>query len=192
MKEVRDRYFRKAKEEQYLARSVYKLEEAVAQFKFIRPADRVLDVGCAPGSWSQYLTRKIITTGSVTGIDILPVQFKHPKFTFLQADIKTIDAAALTAAGRFSAVISDAMANTISDPEANHYRSINLCRVITRALPALLASGGHFFIKVFDGPDLTAYRSELKQMFASVSNFKPKSSREESRELFLFCKAFRG
>ncbi|MEK6793481.1 MAG: RlmE family RNA methyltransferase [Spirochaetota bacterium] len=190
MKEVRDRYFRKAKEEQYLARSVYKLSEALEKFSFIRPADRVLDVGCAPGSWSQFLTRSVITTGSVTGIDILPVQFSHPHFTFIQGDIKTIDAASLVRGGLFSAVISDAMANTIADPEANHYRSINLCRVITRALPALLSRGGHFFIKVFDGPDLTAYRTELKAMFATVANFKPKSSREESRELFLCCRAF--
>ncbi|MBI4978297.1 MAG: RlmE family RNA methyltransferase [Spirochaetes bacterium] len=192
MKDLHDRFYRKAKEEHYLARSVYKLQEALEKFNFIRASDRVLDVGCSPGSWSQFLLRKTLTTGSVTGIDVLPAQISHPRFTFIHASIAEIDAAELTrGGGMFDVVLSDAMVNTNADPESNHYRSVSLCRKISLRLPELLKQNGMFFFKVFDGPDLQPFRKELTALFSAVSIFKPQSSRDESRELFLFCRSKR-
>ena len=176
MKKVQDFYFKKAKEENYKARSVFKLEEAQNKFKFIKSSDTVLDVGCSPGSFSQYMLNKILKSGSVVGVDILPNSFAHQRFTFILGDI---------------VVVSDAMPNTTSDRETNHFRSISLCRSIFNLAKDVLKDSGHFFIKVFDGKDLQDFKKELSEYFDSVNVFKPKSSRDESREIFLFCKNFK-
>ena len=190
MKKVQDFYFKKAKEENYKARSVFKLEEAQNKFKFIKSSDTVLDVGCSPGSFSQYMLNKILKSGSVVGVDILPNSFAHQRFTFILGDIKDMDITTFNNT-LFDVVLSDAMPNTTSDRETNHFRSISLCRSIFNLAKDVLKDSGHFFIKVFDGKDLQDFKKELSEYFDSVNVFKPKSSRDESREIFLFCKNFK-
>ncbi|WP_297278129.1 RlmE family RNA methyltransferase [uncultured Brachyspira sp.] len=190
MKKVQDFYFKKAKEENYKARSVFKVEEAQNKFKFIKSSDRVLDVGCSPGSFSQYMLNKILKSGSVVGVDILPNSFSHQKFTFILGDIKDMDSSTFNDI-EFDVVVSDAMPNTTSDRETNHFRSISLCKAIFNLAKDVLKNEGNFFIKVFDGKDLNEFKKELSEYFESVNVFKPKSSRDESREVFLFCKNFR-
>ncbi|WP_157159732.1 SAM-dependent methyltransferase [Brachyspira pilosicoli] len=190
MKKVQDFYFKKAKEENYKARSVFKLEEAQNKFKFIKSSDNVLDVGCSPGSFSQYMLNKIIKTGSVVGVDILPNSFYHQRFKFILGDIKEMDASTFDNI-EFDVVVSDAMPNTTSDRETNHLRSIGLCEKIFYLAKDVLKDNGNFFIKVFDGKDLPNFKKELNDYFDSVTVFKPKSSRDESREVFLFAKGFK-
>ncbi|WP_295157463.1 RlmE family RNA methyltransferase [uncultured Brachyspira sp.] len=190
MRKVQDFYFKKAKEENYKARSVFKLEEAQNKFKFIKSSDIVLDIGCSPGSFSQYMLNKILKKGSVVGVDILPNSFAHQRFTFILGDIKEIDISVFNDI-LFDVVVSDAMPNTTSDRETNHFRSISLCKSIFNLAKEVLKNGGHFFIKVFDGKDLQMFKKELYEYFDSVNVFKPKSSRDESREVFLFCKNFK-
>ncbi|MEI0560493.1 SAM-dependent methyltransferase [Brachyspira pilosicoli] len=190
MKKVQDFYFKKAKEENYKARSVFKLEEAQNKFKFIKSSDNVLDVGCSPGSFSQYMLNKIIKTGSVVGVDILPNSFSHQRFKFILGDIKEMDASTFDNI-EFDVVVSDAMPNTTSDRETNHLRSIGLCEKIFYLAKDVLKYNGNFFIKVFDGKDLPNFKKELNDYFDSVTVFKPKSSRDESREVFLFAKGFK-
>ncbi|CCG56530.1 RlmE family RNA methyltransferase [Brachyspira pilosicoli] len=190
MKKVQDFYFKKAKEENYKARSVFKLEEAQNKFKFIKSSDNVLDVGCSPGSFSQYMLNKIIKTGSVVGVDILPNSFSHQRFKFILGDIKEMDASTFDNI-EFDVVVSDAMPNTTSDRETNHLRSIGLCEKIFYLAKDVLKDNGNFFIKVFDGKDLPNFKKELNDYFDSVTVFKPKSSRDESREVFLFAKGFK-
>lgn len=190
MKKVQDFYFKKAKEENYKARSVFKLEEAQNKFKFIKSSDNVLDVGCSPGSFSQYMLNNIIKTGSVVGVDILPNSFSHQRFKFILGDIKEMDASTFDNI-EFDVVVSDAMPNTTSDRETNHLRSIGLCEKIFYLAKDVLKDNGNFFIKVFDGKDLPNFKKELNDYFDSVTVFKPKSSRDESREVFLFAKGFK-
>ncbi|WP_297207464.1 RlmE family RNA methyltransferase [uncultured Brachyspira sp.] len=190
MKKVQDFYFKKAKDENYKARSVFKLEEAQNKFKFIKSSDRVLDVGCSPGSFSQYMLNKILKSGCVVGVDILENSFSHQRFTFILGDIKDMDASSFDNT-EFDVVVSDAMPNTTSDKETNHFRSISLCKAIFNLSKDVLKNGGNFFIKVFDGKDLQMFKKELSEYFESVNVFKPKSSRDESREVFLFCKNFK-
>lgn len=190
MKKVQDFYFKKAKEENYKARSVFKLEEAQNKFKFIKSSDNVLDVGCSPGSFSQYMLNKIIKTGSVVGVDILPNSFSHQRFKFILGDIKEMDASTFDNI-EFDVVVSDAMPNTTSDRETNHLRSIGLCEKIFYLAKDVLKDNGNFFIKVFDGKDLPNFKKDLNDYFDSVTVFKPKSSRDESREVFLFAKGFK-
>lgn len=189
MKKVKDFYYKKAKEENYNARSVFKLEEAQNKFKFIKSSDRVLDIGCSPCSFSQYMLNKIIKSGSVIGVDIIPNSFSHPKFTFILGDIKEMNLKTFNDI-KFDVVISDAMPNTTSDKETNHFRSISLSKSIFNLAKEVLKNEGIFFIKVFDGKDLPDFKNELKEYFKSVEVFKPKSSRDESREIFLFSKYF--
>lgn len=189
MKKVKDFYYKKAKEENYNARSVFKLEEAQNKFKFIKSSDRVLDIGCSPCSFSQYMLNKIIKSGSVIGVDIIPNSFSHPKFTFILGDIKEMNLKTFNDI-KFDVVISDAMPNTTSDKETNHFRSISLSKSIFNLAKEVLKNEGNFFIKVFDGKDLPDFKNELKEYFKSVEVFKPKSSRDESREVFLFSKCF--
>ena len=189
MKKIQDFYFKKAKKENYKARSVFKLEEAQNKFRFIKSSDRVLDIGCSPGSFSQYMLNKILKSGSVVGIDILPISFFHQRFTFILGDINEIDVS-IFYNKKFDVIVSDAMPNTTLDKETNHFRSMHLCKSIFNLSKEILKDGGHFFIKVFDGKDLYNFRKEISDYFEYISIFKPKSSRDESRELFLFCKNF--
>lgn len=189
MKKVKDFYYKKAKEENYKARSVFKLEEAQNKFKFIKSSDRVLDIGCSPCSFSQYMLNKIIKSGFVIGVDIIPNSFLHPKFTFILGDIKEMSLKTFNDI-KFDVVISDAMENTTSDKETNHFRSMSLAKSIFNLTKEVLKNEGNFFIKVFDGKDLPSFKNELKEYFKSVEIFKPKSSRDESREIFLFSKHF--
>lgn len=190
MKKVKDFYFKKAKEENYKARSVFKLEEAQNKFKIIKSSDRVLDIGCSPCSFSQFILNKIIKSGSVIGVDIIPNSFSHPKFTFILGDIKEMNLKTFNNI-KFDVVISDAMPNTTSDKETNHFRSISLAKSIFTLTKEVLKNEGNFFIKVFDGKDLPDFKNELKEYFELVEIFKPKSSRDESREIFLFSKHFK-
>ncbi len=190
MKKVKDFYFKKAKEENYKARSVFKLEEAQNKFKIIKSSDRVLDIGCSPCSFSQFMLNKIIKSGSVIGVDIIPNSFSHPKFTFILGDIKEMNLKTFNNI-KFDVVISDAMPNTTSDKETNHFRSISLAKSIFTLTKEVLKNEGNFFIKVFDGKDLPDFKNELKEYFELVEIFKPKSSRDESREIFLFSKHFK-
>ncbi len=188
MKNRHDYYFKKAKLENYKARSVYKLQEAQEKFKFITPKDYVLDVGCSPGSFSQYMLKNLLKQGHVVGVDILPCTFKHERFTFIQKDIREVDLHSLLQNGKlFDIIVSDAMPNTTQDKETNHLSSISLCNVIFRATIESLKIGGHFFIKTYDGRDLNDYKKTLMDYFTKVSTFKPKSSRDESREIFIFA-----
>ncbi len=136
------------------------------------------------------MLNKILKTGFVVGVDILPNSFAHQKFKFILRDIKNMDIDDFDNT-LFDVVVSDAMPNTISDKETNHLRSISLCRTVFKLAKNVLKDKGHFFIKVFDGRDLPDFKNELKEHFDSVSIFKPKSSRDESREIFLFCRNFK-
>lgn len=189
MKEVKDFYYKKAKKENYKARSVFKLEEAQNKFKFIKPSDNILDIGCSPGSFSQYMLNKIIKSGSVVGVDILPNNLHHQKFKFILGDIKEMNAETFNNI-KFDVVVSDAMPNTTSDKETNHFRSMSLVKSIFNLTKDVLKDNGNFFFKVFDGKDLQDFRKELNDYFKSVNIFKPKSSRDESREVFIFAKEF--
>lgn len=192
MKKRHDHFFKKAKQENYAARSVYKLEEAQKKFSFLKKHDKVLDVGTAPGSWAKYVIEKVAPQGKVVGIDLLDCKYSSKRFTFIKGDFEQIPKDELLIDGKpFDAVISDAMPNTTQDKDANHHRSIELVSLIRDSLDGLLKTGGAFFVKVFDGGDFPEYKKSLEKSFAKVKVFKPKSSRDESRELFVIGQGFK-
>ncbi len=184
-----DHYTRRAREERWLARSVYKLEEIDRKSRLIRSGDRVLDLGCYPGSWSQYSVVKVGPTGEVVGVDLKkPDRFSAPRFRFIEADVLSLDVAWLRElVGTRDLVISDLAPATSGIPVTDTSRSIELARRALEIALAVLKKGGHFLCKVFEGPDVKAFRTEMAEHFARVQAHRPSAVRKASREIYLLA-----
>jgi len=184
-----DHYTRRAREERWLARSVYKLEEIDRKVRLIRSGDRVLDLGCYPGSWSQYSVVKVGPTGEVVGVDLKkPDRFSSPRFRFIEADVLSLDVAWLRElVGTRDLVISDLAPATSGISVTDTSRSIELARRALELALAVLKKGGHFLCKVFEGPEVKALRTELAEHFARVQAHRPSAVRKASREIYLLA-----
>ena len=186
-----DHFSRRAKREGFAARSVYKLEEIDKKHRLFRRGLRVLDLGCAPGSWLKYAADRVGPKGSVVGIDRKAVDLKAPHITTLVGDIFETDPSALQApAGApFDLVISDMAPDTCGDRFTDHVRSVELCRHALSVARATSRPGADFVCKVFEGADLPDFVKELQREFGRVKRQKPKSTRASSVELFLVCQS---
>jgi 23S rRNA (uridine2552-2'-O)-methyltransferase len=184
-----DHYTRRAREERWLARSVYKLEEIDRKVRLIHAGDRVLDLGCYPGSWSQYSVVKVGPKGEVVGVDLKkPDRFSSPRFRFIETDVLSLDVARLRElVGTRDLVISDLAPATSGIPVTDTSRSIELARHSLEIALAVLKKGGHFLCKVFEGPDVKAFRTELAEHFARVQAHRPSAVRKASREIYLLA-----
>ncbi len=182
-----DHYTRRAKAAGYAARSVFKLEEIDRRTRLLRRNLRVLDLGCAPGSWTQYAAKKVGPGGRVVGIDRRPIQFDAPQVTTLVGDIFETDAAVFLDAGGgpFDVVLSDMAPDTTGDRFTDHVRSVDLCRRALHLADALVRPGGAFVCKVFEGGDVPDLVAEVKARYRTLKRIKPKSTRSESVELFI-------
>ncbi len=198
MRKVQDHYFKRAKKEGYPARSVYKLEEAQQKYHFLKKGDRILDLGCQPGSWSMYAAKVAGPAGLVVGVDLHRGKgINMPggaRIKVLHGDImedELIDVLGGVCRS-FSAVLSDMAPSTTGNKWADQQQSLNLCRRALQLAVALLAKGGSFYCKVFEGEDFKEYLNEVKHFFGSARVVKPKSSRPESREVFVLATSFKG
>jgi 23S rRNA (uridine2552-2'-O)-methyltransferase len=192
MKKVHDHYFHRAKREGYAARSAYKLEEMDRCRRLLRPGMRVLDLGCAPGSWLQYAARRVGAHGRVLGVDRSPVTLAlPPQAHTLLADVFTLAPAMLLEGGLFDGILSDMAPRTTGVPGADAARSAEL---VLRALALardVLKPGGFLLAKVFQGARMAELRAAFAAAFDRVSIEKPKASRAESVEVFLLGMGFR-
>mgnify|MGYP000907109037 CR=1 FL=1 len=183
----KDFYYRKAKKENFPARSVYKLEELNKKLHIIKAGDKVFDIGCAPGSWCKYARTVVGKDGIVVGIDILPVQSDIRKdIVFLQKDVFTLtpqDLAHITPA--FDCVLSDAAPNTSGDRFTDHQRSLRICEKVFALAQVFLKPGGNLLMKVFQGEDLQNFFKQVSASFKSCKIEKPQSSRKESFEVYI-------
>lgn len=189
MKKVKDHYFHKAKQEQYPARSVYKLEEAQEKYNLLKKGDKVLDLGCHPGSWSIYTSRVVGRQGKVVGIDLKKskarVEENMAPIEFIQSDIFNDELMEkIKPEGRFHGVISDLAPKTTGSKFADHVRSVEIAERALAIAARVLVKDGFFYCKVFQGEDFQSFVDRLKTMFSKVRIVKPKSSRGESREVF--------
>ncbi len=184
----KDHYFKKAKKENYVARSIYKLEEIDQKFKVFKKNDVVLDLGASPGSWSQYSLQRIGEFGKVIGIDLSPVSFKNTKYIFYQEDICQInwqDILHVNQVNSFNVVLSDMAPKTTGIRLTDQARSLDLCLKALEVSKLYLKSDGNFVCKLFHGSDFKIFASELKKMFKKVEALKPDSTRKISKEIFL-------
>lgn len=189
MKQYRDHYFLKAKRENYPARSVYKLKELDAKFRLLRKGQKVLDLGAAPGSWSLDAAEKVGPHGLVLACDLQAVDTAFPpQVVFMQEDVFNRSAdfeARLDEFGPFDAVLSDMAPRTTGIRCTDQARSLELAEEALALACLRLKKGGNFVVKIFMGPDVQSLLTAMRKRFASVTSFKPKSSRSESRETFL-------
>jgi len=181
-----DHYSRQAREAGYPARSVYKLEEIDRKHRLFRPGRRVLDLGCAPGSWSLYAAQKVGGEGLVLGLDLKPVQLKNgePRLFFLAADLLTASPELAEPWGPFDLVLSDLAPATSGRKEVDQARSLALVQAAWVWAEALLKPGGHFLYKIFQSPEGEDFCRDLKERFNKVELLKPKATRSQSREIF--------
>lgn len=206
-RKLHDRFFKLAKEEGYAARSAYKLKQINERHRVLRPGDRVLDLGCAPGSWLQVATELVRggkKPGCVGGIDLKPVSAELPDdggVRTLVGDIFKTDAAELmalvtpngTSPRAIDVLLSDMAPSTEGGAggSGDHFRSVELCRRVLQLAPALLRNGGALVMKVLEGEEYPALLKETQSVFAEVKGFKPEASRDVSREMFIVAKGFK-
>lgn len=203
-RKIHDRFFKQAKEEGFAARSAYKLKEIQERRRIIRKGDRVLDLGCAPGSWVQVASELVGPGGRVVGIDLKPVtigQTAHDNCKTLVADAFRTDSVALLGllndsgnTQRFDVVLSDMAPNTEGGAggTTDHFRSVDLCRRVLELVASVLKTGGHCVMKVFEGEAYPALLKETGRMFEEVKGLKPQASRDVSREMFVIAMRFKG
>jgi 23S rRNA (uridine2552-2'-O)-methyltransferase len=187
-----DHFYRRAKQEGFAARSVYKLDELDAEFKLIRRGDTVIDLGCAPGSWLQYVEQKVGESGRAYGIDLLPVKVAFPpRVRVLQGDAFSVTLSDLTAAAgeddlpAVDVVLSDMAPNTTGIRSVDAARSMALCERALEVAERVLRPGGNFVVKVLEGGDMKAFVERAKGVFDAVKIKRPKSTRDGSTETFV-------
>jgi 23S rRNA (uridine2552-2'-O)-methyltransferase len=197
MRKEQDYYFKKAKKDNYPARSVYKLEEAQRKYTFLKPGQRVLDLGCHPGSWSLYASTIIGEKGLVVAADLqqtdIVVQKPNAEIHWLCYDVYSeefVDYLKKHWPG-FHVVLSDMAPRTTGSQYADHQHSLRLVRRVLELSASFLHENGTLYCKVFQGEDFPEFLQECKPLFTTVKVLKPKSSRLESREVFVLGRGFR-
>jgi 23S rRNA (uridine2552-2'-O)-methyltransferase len=192
----RDRFHQKAKREGFAARAVYKLEEIDAKFRAVgdlfSEGDRVLDLGCAPGSWLQYARMQVGETGILVGLDRGPLRNPPVGARCLAGDVMTIDIAALKGdLTAFDVVLSDMAPDTSGIRQVDQARSEALFERALEIAKLVLAPGGNFVGKLFQGPDFKKLTEDVRASFAHMKIVKPASSRQISIEQYVAGLGFR-
>ena len=188
----RDRFHQKAKKEGFLARAVYKLEELDEKFELFAPGQRVLDLGCAPGSWLQYARGKVGERGTLVGLDRAPLRTAVAGARIVVGDVMTIDPKELRGElPAFDVVLSDMAPDTTGIRSLDQARSEALFERALELAIAMLAPGGNFVGKLFQGPDFKKLTEQVRAHFAIAKTAKPESSRQISIEQYVIGKDFR-
>jgi 23S rRNA (uridine2552-2'-O)-methyltransferase len=189
----RDRFHKKAKREGFVARAVYKLEEIDRRFDILHPGARVLDLGCAPGSWLQYARSRTGERGVLVGLDRGPLRGDVVGARIVVGDVMTIDPAELRGElPAFDVVLSDMAPDTSGIRNLDQARSEALFERALELARLLLAPGGNFVGKLFQGPDFKRLTEAVRASFATAKTAKPESSRQISIEQYVIGKDFRG
>jgi 23S rRNA (uridine2552-2'-O)-methyltransferase len=193
-RQIRDPYVARAKREGFRSRAAYKLAEIDDKYRLLKPGTRVVDLGAAPGGWSEIAARRVGTGGRVLAIDILDMK-PIAGVEFLKLDF--LDATAPQwlkdlLGGQADLVLSDMAANATGHRQTDHIRIMALAEAAAHFAREVLAPGGSFLCKVLQGGTEVALLAELKRDFASVKHVKPPASRSDSAELYLLARGFRG
>ena len=182
-----DSWSRKAKEEGYSARSVYKLQEIERRFQLLKGVRRVIDLGCAPGSWSEFVRQKRKNV-TLVGIDIQPLD-SYPGHFLNQSILDTPSELFFEhLRGTADLVLSDMAPNTTGDRFSDHVRQIELAGCALETCLRTLRQGGSFVVKVFDGEDAPSFVLSVRKQFRHVKRVKPEAVRNESVEFFLVAR----
>jgi 23S rRNA (uridine2552-2'-O)-methyltransferase len=189
-----DHYFHQAKKDNYLARAVYKLKEIQNKYKILRPGDRVLDLGAAPGSWLQYTSQIVGGKGLVVGVDLKAMDHSFPaNVVTLERDIFDTDLG-LELVERFppfDVVLSDMAPATSGIRVADSARSASLFEEALRLAEISLKYQGHFLAKIFQGSEFHSLLLDVKRRFGWVKVVKPDASKKVSKEIYILAMRFK-
>ena len=192
-RQLNDPYVRRAKAEGYRSRAAYKLLELDERFGLLKGVKAVVDLGIAPGGWSQVVRRRS-PKANVVGIDLLPTD-PIEGVTILQMDFMD-DAAPQklkeALGGPADLVLSDMAANTVGHPQTDHLRTMGLVEAGLAFAAEVLRPGGAFVAKVLAGGADSNLVAELKRHFTSVKHAKPPASRKDSSEWYVIAQGFKG
>lgn len=191
-RQLNDPYVKQAKAEGYRSRAAYKLIELDERFELLKGADRIVDLGIAPGGWAQVLARRN-PQARIVGIDLLPTD-PVEGVTIFEMDFMD-DAAPETLrealGGPADLVLSDMAANTTGHKQTDHLRTMGLVEAAADFAYEVLRPGGHFLAKVLAGGADADLVAELKRRFATVKHAKPPASRKGSSEWYVVAKQFK-
>ena len=196
-RQLNDPYVARAKREGYRSRAAYKLLEIDERFHLLKPGGRIIDLGAAPGGWSQIAADRVKSKegrGKVVGVDLLDME-PIPGVSFAIKDFNDDDAPALIKemlGGQADGVMSDMAANTTGHKQTDHLRIVALAELAFEFAFDVLAPGGFFVAKVLQGGTEGQVLAQLKKEFASVRHVKPAASRADSAELYVLAIGFRG
>ena len=194
---INDPYVHKAKAAGYRSRAAFKLAEIDDKHHLLKPGMRIIDLGAAPGGWCQVAAARVKSSEAeprVVGIDYLEMD-AVPGAAVLQMDFLDAEAPAKlieALGGEPDIVLSDMAAPTTGHKRTDHLRTMHLCEVAADFAVSVLKPGGHFLAKTFQGGTEGELLTMLKQNFRSVHHVKPPSSRDESVEMYILAKGFRG
>jgi len=190
-----DRFFKKAKQEGYRSRAAYKLLELQQRYRLMKPGDRIVDLGAAPGGWLQVAAKIVGPSGRVIGVDLQPIQpLAERNVILLTGDAASIDVQqhiTQLLGGRANCVLSDLAPKLSGIRDADMARCLELNRTALAVAVALLRRGGALLVKSFISDDLQTFTAELKQHFGAVQRTKPEATRQGSSEFYFYAKDFR-
>ncbi len=193
-RQERDPYVKKARAEGWRSRAVYKLEQIDQKEHLLKPGMRIIDLGSAPGSWSQYVTEKMNARANIVAVDLLPMD-ALPNVDFIQGDFRedsTLEAINEALGGEKADLVMSDMAPNISGNRAvDQPRSMYLVELALDICGEVLKPGGAFVTKLFQGEGADAFIALAKSQFDKTKVFKPKASRAGSREVYLVAKGFK-
>jgi 23S rRNA (uridine2552-2'-O)-methyltransferase len=184
---VPDHHRLKAKAQGFASRAVFKLKAIDDKYGLFKAGQRVLDLGCSPGSWLQYIGSKVGQTGLVVGVDLEApeIEISHPLY-FVRGDVSSIDFDLIgSLCPDFDLIVSDMAPRTTGIRQLDQQRSLELAQRAFHCTQELLKPGGHFLVKVFAGPDTDAFISSLRLSFHQVQRLKPAGSRPASPEMYV-------
>lgn len=190
----KDQYVKQARDSHYRSRAIYKLQEIDQKDKLIKPNTCVVDLGSAPGSWSQYASEQVKANGRVISVDILPMD-PIERVLFVLGDFtdEAVENECIGHIGKQGAdlVISDMAPNLTGIRITDQARSLALAELVYDFCHQVLKPGGDLVIKLFEGAGTDEYRRLLKERFAKVVTRKPDASRDQSREFYVLARSYR-
>jgi len=195
MEKKKDPYYKRAKSEDYRSRASYKLKQLDKRFKIIKEGNTVVDLGAAPGGWSQVALEKVGEEGIVVGVDLNRIKpFPDRNFYGIRGDFtKDIVQEKIMELtnGKTKVLISDASPSLSGIKNIDHLRSVDLVETVLKIADNILEDEGNLVIKTFQGPEYKRLLDEIKQKFRKVKSTKPPSSRNKSTEMYIVGLGFR-
>jgi len=184
----KDHFYQLAQKNDLISRAYYKLEEIDKKHQIIKKSSKVLDIGCCPGGWSQYVLNKI-GNQSVVGVDILPIEKKfNDNFIFYNFDLNEFEKISEVFISKnycFDVIISDIAPNTSGNQFLDQANSYNLSFLSFQFIKSFLKKGGFFLVKNFQGEDTEQLFKEIKFQFNKAMYIKPNASDKKSKEIYI-------